>query len=73
MARLGKRQLEKMQSLGTSYRQIAPDKMILRLIELGYAESPNEDGSFASLTSNGLRRFAEAMDEGRVSIKKSSK
>lgn len=68
--RLGIRQLEKLQTCGTAFSQVVPDRRVKKLIERGFMTSDNPDGSFAYITPQGLRALAEAIDNGRISIRK---
>lgn len=65
--RLGIRQLKRLRALGTQYALVVPDKTSLRLVELGLCKA-EPDGSFASITTAGLRALADAVDAGRIEL-----
>jgi len=65
--RLGKHQLAMLRTVGTTSALVVPDKTSRRLVELGLMAA-EPDGSFASITPNGLRALADAADAGRVTL-----
>lgn len=65
--RLGIRQLEMLRACGPNFKIVVGCKMVRRLIDLGLMESDNPEGNWSSVTANGLRAVADAMDAGKFS------
>ncbi|MEJ8308544.1 hypothetical protein [Agrobacterium larrymoorei] len=66
--KLGKRQLETLLSVGCTSAMIVPTPITKRLCEIGLMKSHGPDGSFASITTDGLRALADAVDAGSIQL-----
>jgi hypothetical protein len=65
---LGKRQLALLRDVGTIGALIVPEKTSRRLCDLGLMAAHGADGSFAAITTAGLRALADAVDAGRIAL-----
>jgi len=66
--RLGKRQIQMLQSVGTTSAMIVPCATSKRLCEMGLMMAHGPDGSFAAITPDGLRVLADAVDAGKACL-----
>jgi len=67
MARLGRKQLELLKSVGCSFSVIVADKLTRSLCERGLMKE-GVPGGFVRITPNGLRALADAADQGRITL-----
>lgn len=66
--RLGKRQIQMLQSVGSTSAIIVPCPTSRRLCEMGLMKSHGPNGSFAAITPDGLRALADAADAGKAHL-----
>lgn len=71
--RLGKNQIDLLRGIGTHGALVVPNRMSRRLCDLGLLRSDSSDGSFAYITSAGLRALADAVDDGKIELFKMPK
>ncbi len=66
--RLGKRQIQMLQSVGSTSAIIVPCPPSRRLCEMGLMKSHGPNGSFVAITPDGLRALADAVDAGKAHL-----
>ena len=68
--RIGNKQIEALSIMAGRFMYVVPNKMTNRLIEKGLMRSDNDDGSWAHISSDGLRVVANALDSGQIDYPK---